>query len=131
VVLCHADYDLRDVALHRAALAMGVVVEFDLFGMPIWQRGNWVHAPTDAQRVERILELAAEGHRDQLLISQDVCMTIQLPAYGGNGYHHLLARVRELFDGLGGDVATWDTLTRRTPARLLGWVRGDDPDPGP
>ncbi|CAN5668599.1 phosphotriesterase [soil metagenome] len=121
VVLCHADYDLRDTTLHRAALAMGLTVEFDLFGMPLWGRGNWIHAPSDTLRVARLLELAADGHAERLLMSQDVCMKVQLRAYGGFGYGHLLRNVRELFDTLGGDEATWRTITIRNPARLLAW----------
>lgn len=124
IVLCHTDYDLRDIALHREALAMGLVVEMDLFGMPVWNRRNWVHAPGDTLRTERLLELAFGGHPGQLLISQDVCMKIQLRRYGGFGYGHLLAHVRELFDGLGGDAAHWRTITETTPARLLAWAPG-------
>ncbi|MFN8623345.1 MAG: hypothetical protein U0869_21625 [Chloroflexota bacterium] len=122
IVLCHTDYDLRDVGLHRAALAMGLIVELDLFGMPVWNRRNWVHAPDDTLRVERLLELAADGLAGQLLISQDVCMKIQLSAYGGFGHGHLLAHVRELYDELGGTPDDWRTITERTPARLLAWV---------
>jgi phosphotriesterase-related protein len=127
VVLCHVDYDLRDMTLHRAALSMGVTIELDLFGMPLWQRGNWIHAPSDTLRVTRLLELAADGHAERLLVSQDVCMKVQLRAYGGFGYGHLLANVRELFDTLGGDEATWRTLTIENPARLLAWQAGVSP----
>lgn len=127
LVLCHVDYDLRDVTLHRAALAMGLTLELDLFGMPLWQRGNWVHAPGDTLRVERLLELAAAGHASRLLVSQDVCMKVQLRAWGGFGYGHLLANVRELFGTLGGDEALWRTLTVENPARLLAWQPGVSP----
>lgn len=124
IVLCHTDYDLRDLALHREALALGINVELDLFGMPVWTRRNWVHAPTDARRTEAVLELLDAGGRGRLLISQDVCMKIQLTRYGGFGHGHLLAHVRELFEGLGGDPVEWDAITRTTPARLLAWAQG-------
>jgi len=122
IVLCHADYDLRDVTLHHEALAMGLVVEMDLFGMPVWNRRNWVHAPNDTLRTERLIELAAAGYAGQLLVSQDVCMKIQLGRYGGFGYGHLAGHVRELFDSLGGHAADWDMITRSTPAGLLAWA---------
>ena len=70
---------------------------------------------------EALLELAS-GHVGQLLVSQDVCMKIQLAAYGGFGLGHLLAHVRELFDSLGGRAADWEAITRHTPARLLAWA---------
>jgi phosphotriesterase-related protein len=122
IVLCHTDYDLRDIALHREAMALGITVELDLFGMPIWNRRNWVHAPDDTLRTERLIELATAGHAHQLLISQDVCMKIQQGRFGGFGYGHLLAHVRELFDTLGGEPTDWDTITRTNPARLLAWA---------
>lgn len=122
IVLCHTDYDLRDVALHRDALAMGLVVEMDLFGMPVWNRRNWIHAPDDTLRVERLLELVDGGFAGQLLLSQDVCMKIQQGPTGGFGYTHLLEHVRELFDSLGGQATDWETITRSTPARLLAWA---------
>jgi len=119
LVICHVDYDLRDITMHRRALAMGLCLEMDLFGFPAWQRGNFVHQPDDSLRVERLLELAGEGHAGQLLVSQDVCMRTQLRGYGGFGYAHLLANVRELFGLLGGDEEGWHGLTHENPARLL------------
>jgi phosphotriesterase-related protein len=122
IVLCHTDYDLRDVVLHRDALTMGLVVEMDLFGMPVWNRRNWIHVPDDTLRVERLLELVGGGFAGQLLLSQDVCMKIQQGPTGGFGYAHLLEHVRELFDSLGGQATDWETMTRSTPARLLAWA---------
>ena len=49
-------------------------------------------------------------------------MKIQLTRFGGFGYGHLLAHVRELFETLGGDPADWHAMTRTTPARLLAWA---------
>jgi phosphotriesterase-related protein len=121
IVLCHADYDLRDLALHREALAMGLVVEMDLFGFPAWNRRNFVHAPDDTLRIERLLQLAADGYDRQLLMSQDVCMKLQLRRYGGFGYGHLIDHVFELFTTLGGSPDLWHRLTHSNPARLLAW----------
>jgi phosphotriesterase-related protein len=92
--------------------------------MPVWNRRNWIHAPDDTLRAERLIELAADGWAGQLLVSQDVCMKIQQGVTGGFGYAHLLAHVRELFDSLGGRAADWDAITRTTPARLLAWAPG-------
>jgi phosphotriesterase-related protein len=121
IVLCHVDYDLRDLAVHRRALATGLRLELDLFGFPAWARRNFVHAPTDTDRIECILELASDGYGSQLLMSQDLCQKLQLRRYGGFGLGHLLAHVREIFDLLGGTPAVWDAITRENPARLLAW----------
>lgn len=121
IVLCHCDYDLRDVSLHREAMAMGLTVELDLFGFPAWNRRNWVHAPNDTLRTERLVELIGEGFGPRLLISQDLCQKLQLRRYGGYGYSHLQAHVRELFGTLGGSAEAWRMLTQDNPARLLAW----------
>ena len=121
IVLCHTDYDLRDLSIHRRALSMGVIVEFDLFGMPAWNRRNFLHSPTDAQRMECVIALAAEGWGARLLLSQDVCQKIQLRRYGGFGYGHLIFHCREVFRLCGGGDDLWHLLTKENPARLLSW----------
>ena len=37
-----------------------------------------------------LLMLLDEGYERQLLLSQDVCMKMQLRRYGGHGYSHIL-----------------------------------------
>lgn len=121
VVIAHLDYDLRDLGDHRRALSLGLVVEFDLFGFPVWTSGNFMHSPTDTQRVEALLELAGAGFAEQLLVSHDVCMKTQLPAWGGFGYTHLVEHVLPVLEDLGGDATLIEQLCRLTPRRLLCW----------
>lgn len=122
VVLCHMDYDIRDLAPHRRALALGITVELDLFGYPGWSNANFLHLPTDAQRAEALLQLASEGWGSQLLMSHDVCQKMQLTSRGGFGYAHILTRVVPLLKTLGASDELIHQMGVATPARMLCWA---------
>lgn len=122
VVVCHMDYDVRDLGPHRRALGMGLTVEMDLFGYPAWSNANFLHVPTDAQRAEALLQLASEGWDKQLLLSHDVCQKMQLTSRGGFGYAHILTRVVPLLEVLGASRTLIQQMGVGTPARLLGWA---------
>jgi phosphotriesterase-related protein len=102
VCICHMDYSLEDITVHRRALSMGVNVELDLFGYPAWNR-SWVFdMPTDTQRARTLIGLAGDGYADQIFVSHDVCMKMQMSSYGGYGYAHILDAVGETFETLTG-----------------------------
>jgi phosphotriesterase-related protein len=121
-VLCHMDYDIRDLEPHRRALSMGLTVELDLFGYPAWTNANFLHMPTDAQRAEALLQLASEGWSQQLLMSHDVCQKMQLTTRGGFGYAHILKHVVPLLRTLGASEELVQQMGVETPARLLCWA---------
>jgi len=122
IVICHMDHELRDIRLHRRALEMGLTVEFDLFGLPFWTGGPFIHAPTDTRRLEVLIELARAGWASQLLISHDVCQKIQLKGFGGYGYSHIIENVRPLLETLGAPPGLFNQMTIDTPRRLLAWA---------
>ncbi len=66
-----------------------------------------------------MLRLLDAGYGERLLLSQDVCERLQLRAYGGFGYAHLLTTIRPRLRRAGVDEDTLDLLLRRNPARLL------------
>jgi phosphotriesterase-related protein len=102
ICICHMDYSLEDITVHRRALSMGVNIELDLFGYPAWNR-SWVFdMPTDTQRARTLIGLAEEGYADQIFVSHDVCMKMQMTNYGGYGYPHILDAVGETFETLTG-----------------------------
>jgi len=121
IVLGHMDYDLRTLEPHRRALQMGLTVELDLFGYPAWTNENFLHFPTDSQRVSALLQLASDGYADQLLMSHDVCQKMQLSSRGGFGYAHIPAHVAGLFAALSAPPDLFERLTVSTPRRLLCW----------
>jgi phosphotriesterase-related protein len=121
VILGHMDYDLRTLDPHRRALRLGLNVELDLFGYPAWTDANFLHFPTDSQRVTALLQLASEGYVDQLLMSHDVCQKMQLTSRGGFSYAHIPAHVGPLFEALEAPPDVYPRLTVSTPRRLLCW----------
>jgi phosphotriesterase-related protein len=49
------------------------------------------------------------GFVNQLIISSDICMKMDLRAFGGSGYDHILTDGPSLFESVGiaaGDIAT-------------------------
>jgi phosphotriesterase-related protein len=121
IILGHMDYDIRSLEPHRRALKLGMIVELDLFGYPAWTNENFLHFPTDSQRVSALLQLASEGFADQLLISHDVCQKMQLTSRGGFSYAHIPSHVAPLFAALEAPPDLFSRLTVETPQRLLGW----------
>ncbi len=122
VVICHMDHELKNLELHRRALDMGLTVEFDLFGLPVWTGGPFLHAPTDTDRLEALIGLAESGWATQLLMSHDVCQKIQLKVFGGFGYGHILENVKPLFERLNAPTDLFTQISVETPRRLLAWA---------
>jgi phosphotriesterase-related protein len=121
IVLCHMDYSLRDLTVHRRALSMGVNVELDLFGYPAWTRGYVFDMPSDTERVRTLIGLAEEGYARQIFVSHDVCMKMQMTTYGGYGYAHLLDAVGETFEQLTGSRELLMQFGVENTRRVLCW----------
>lgn len=121
IILCHMDYSLRDLTVHRRALSMGVNVELDLFGYPAWTRGYVFDMPTDTERVRTLAGLASEGFASQIFVSHDVCMKMQTTTYGGYGYAHLLDAVSETFEQLTGSRELLMQFGVENTRRVLCW----------
>lgn len=113
VIIGHAD-TVPDTAYHRAVLEAGAVLQFDMIrGATSWHM---------ERLVGWIVGLVGEGYRDQLLLSQDVCLTSHLSAFGGSGYGYLLGPFRQLC--LDGGLAAEDftAIMVDNPRRLLGYA---------
>jgi phosphotriesterase-related protein len=99
VVLSHMDiiHD-HDLDYSREVAKRGAVVEFDCFGREYYdhswdQDGKDYFFGTDVWRVEAIVKLVTEGYGDQLVISHDLAMRMDLHRYGGQGYDHILVNI--------------------------------------
>jgi phosphotriesterase-related protein len=69
--------------------------------------------------MEGLVAALNAGYGAQLLISQDVCERLQLRAYGGFGYAHLLTTIVPRLRRHGVSEGTIDLLLRENSARLL------------
>ena len=114
VVVGHVDsYPYPEYYL--ALLSRGACIEFDFLGM----RFSPVDAAMEPRLVELLHDLVDRGFADRVLLSQDVCHTMQLKRFGGNGYTYLqetfLPRLRQA--GIPEEAIT--RMTVDNPRRIL------------
>jgi phosphotriesterase-related protein len=97
----------------------GTILGFDLFGFDhsLIGPGRWPPSDHDAARM--VARLVEAGHRDRLILSQDVGVMSRLRRWGSWGYAHLLEHVVPMLRGLGLTEDDLDAILVRTPARLL------------
>ncbi|MHA3794140.1 phosphotriesterase family protein [Rhizorhabdus wittichii] len=95
VIVGHADYILADPDLLRMALARGVTLQADY---RLQYYPNQSPVGDVGALVAGIAWAVAHGHRDQILLSLDICNKVGLRHYGGGGYatlhNHILPKLR-------------------------------------
>lgn len=125
VVMGHVERTLTSRDAVRRLADTGCFVEFDLFGQEssYYSLAPAVQMPNDAGRADFILDLAARGQIDQILISQDICHKTNLARYGGEGYVHVLQHVLPLLAAKGLSPAQIELVTRVNPMSALRWRR--------
>ena len=110
VIIGHCDM-VPDPAYHERLARRGAWVQFDtLQGVNDWdtqRRLGWIRSLFDA------------GLEHRLLLSQDVCLTTDLAAYGGPGYAYLLTGFRERFVACGFPASALTALLADNPRRAL------------
>ena len=148
LVLSHAQHLLGNPEAMRSLLRQGCTLCFDHLGCG-WQLAAadahtdpLLEPPSDGAVAAAVAALVAEGFGAQLLASSGVETALQLRAFGGGGYAHVLERWlprlrRQLGggegDGQGGGgdanahADTMRMLRGATAARLLCWRLPDAP----
>ena len=120
-MICHLDHN-TDFDFHKAIAARGAYVEYDRCGIERYG-GNLEESirifPRDADRVRGIVELIAAGYVSRILLSQDVCMKIELKRFGGPGYGHVLRHIVPMMRLLGVSQQDIDTILVENPKRML------------
>ena len=71
----------------------GAYAEFDHIGKEFYLDSADFIMDTDWDRVEALAELVGGGYEKRLLISHDFCFKMDLVAYGGWGYAHILNHI--------------------------------------
>ena len=110
---------MTDLAYHKAIGERGVFVEYASFGRDYYADEIGVSWGHDARRVEFLCEMLDSGFGEQMLLSQDVCLKIDLRAYGGTGYDHILTSVVEMFRRAGITEAQIEQMLIENPKRAL------------
>jgi phosphotriesterase-related protein len=93
VVMGHMDTSLHRPDYHRATLARGCMIQYDLFGHEFFESENGFQSFGDTETVRAVTSLIRDGWRSRILLSHDTCYKIQLQKYGGYGYGHLLRNI--------------------------------------
>lgn len=123
-VIDHIDRRIYDPEDMFRLAGMGVVLEFDLFGVEASvadQPERW-RTVSDHWRVDRILELIARGHGEQIVVSHDIVSPTRFAKYGGHGYCHINRNVVPLMKRRGVSDQDLEDILVTTPAKLLAFL---------
>jgi phosphotriesterase-related protein len=118
LILGHLDH-VPDADYHRRVADSGAWVEYDNFGREYYWDPAGVYWNNDHWRVRMLAELVRAGHVHQLLVSQDVALKMDLRAYGGYGYDHILVDIVPALRREGVTQAEIETILVDNPRRAL------------
>lgn len=125
VIMGHQDFALKDFGKMAELAATGCYMEHDLFGFEdtsLVYMGGYTDMKSDAQRIEALEFMVANGNLDQIVIGQDVCQTRQLSRFGGKGYAHILESIVPRLRGRGFTQDQIDAILIHNPARALAFA---------
>jgi phosphotriesterase-related protein len=118
VVICHMDL-VEDAEYHREVARRGAYVEHSSFGREFYDAATGRSAGIDRSRIELIAQLVGEGLGDRILVSHDICMKMDLRAYGGNGFGYVPTAVVDRMRTNDIDQEAVYTILVENPRRLL------------
>ena len=123
VIMGHLDRTIADADTLVELAQTGCCLEFDLFG---WETSYYslsdMDMPNDAQRMDFVKRLIAEGFASRLVLAQDVCTKNRIVKYGGHGYHHILENIVPRMRKRDIAEEDIDSMLVANPARLLALV---------
>ena len=119
VMMCHLNPGIpEDLSYHREIAKRGAYLEFE-FGHGFYYKQFKRCEPSDREYALAMVRLLESGYLDQLLMSQDVCLKINLTRYGGYGYGHILRNVKTMFKHLGMGEQEIHTILVENPKQIL------------
>ncbi len=118
IVMCHMDAH-PDLEYHLAIAEKGVYVEYDHFGREYYAAHMNRAYTSDTRRIELLAAMLEAGHESRLLLSQDVCLKIDLRAYGGVGYAHIVGELLPDFRRAGVTERQLQLMLTENPRRVL------------
>lgn len=129
VVVSHMDQDheaMQELDDHERIAERGAFLEFDEWDAWDMYMHDEEHAyPSDATRVDAIVELIDDGYVDRLLFSHDVCTKMQLTKYGGKGYAYIHEHVLPWLQSRGIEDSDIKTILETNPKRILTFSEGE------
>ena len=119
-IMGHLDRTIADVGVLMELARSGCYLEYDLFGMESsYYPLSDMDMPSDAQRMDFIKRLVAEGYGERIVIAQDICTKHRLVRYGGHGYGHILENIVPRMRQKGFSELEIHSILVANPARVL------------
>ena len=120
-VMCHLDRTVAQRATVKRLAETGCMLEYDLFGneFSYYRPNPDFDMPSDAQRLDWIAWLIAEGHGDQVTIAHDIALKHSLVRYGGYGYAHIVENIVPRMRRRGFKEERIQAILVENPKRLL------------
>ena len=118
VIISHTDAKIH-LGYMKAIMDRGAYAEFDHIGKEFYLDSADFIMDSDWERVQALAELVAGGYEKRLLISHDFCFKMDLVAYGGWGYAHILNNIVPMMVRRGISRQAIQTIMADNPARLL------------
>jgi phosphotriesterase-related protein len=118
VIIAHTDAKIH-LDYMKAIMDRGAYAEFDHLGKEFYLDSADFVMDSDWDRVAALAELAGGGYEKRLLISHDFCFKMDLVAYGGWGYAHILNHIVPMMVRRGISRQAIQTILVENPARLL------------
>jgi len=120
LIISHVDRTIFDEERMFRLADTGCVIEFDLFGMETsYYKWSDIDMPNDAVRLKWIRKILDRGHKDQVVIAQDICYRTRLSMFGGHGYGHIFRNVLPMMERRGFSQSEINQIIIGTPKRLL------------
>jgi phosphotriesterase-related protein len=118
VIVCHMDGNM-DLAYQITVANFGVWISYDSIGLEVYFDSSKRHRCHDSERERVLIKLMEAGYMSQVLLSQDVCMKVQLSKYGGYGYDHILRHIQPSLAWRGVSAEVFKSLTVDNPRRAM------------
>ncbi|MCL5772189.1 MAG: hypothetical protein M1479_07940 [Actinobacteria bacterium] len=118
VVICHTDAKIN-IKYLKNILKTGAYIELEHFGKEFYINDKDFLMARDMERIEAVIEMINYGYIDKILISQDVCLKMDLTSYGGFGFVHILKNIVPILLKRGLRKEEIETILIRNPATIL------------
>ena len=118
-IMGHLDRTVANFDTLMDLASSGCYLEWDLFGNESsYYPLSDISMPSDAQRIDVIAKMVAEGYGEHIVVAHDVCTKHRLVRYGGHGYGHIVEnivpRMRQRLS-----AQEVDAIVVQNPARIL------------
>ena len=123
-IMGHLERTIFKYPILKELAETGCYLEYDVFGTDstYYPVKSEIDMPSDAQRLDFIRRLIADGYRDKIVIAHDICTKDRLAKYGGHGLGHILDDVVPRMRRRGFTEEDIHAILVANPARILAFA---------